>query len=117
MTARSRPMPLDSGLATLDSQPRKYVRFDPQLNTGHILQIIVLIVGGFTAYGALKSDQQAQRSELEQVKAVASVERAQNAQALADLKTDMKEMRASLNDVKESLAVLRGRAADTGGRK
>lgn len=110
-------MPLDSGLSPLDGSPRKYVKFDPQINTGHIVQIIVLIIGGFTAYGAIKADQQAQRSDLEQVKAVATVERAQNAQALADLKTDMKEMRTSLNDVKESLAILRGRAADQGSKR
>lgn len=119
MTARnSRPAPLDSGLQQLDGAQRKYVRFDPTLNTGHVLQIVVLIVGGFAAYGAIKTEQAQTKSDLEQVKAVAVIERAQTAQAIAEIKLEMKEQGKSLGDIKEGIAILRGRGAEpTGGRK
>lgn len=101
----------------LDGAQRKYVRFDPTLNTGHVLQIVVLVVGGFAAYGAIKTDQVQTRSDLEQVKAVAVIERAQTAQAIAEIKLEMKEQGKSLGDIKEGIAILRGRAAEPGSRK
>jgi len=117
-SSRSRSTPLDSGLQPLDGAQRKYVRFDPTLNTGHVLQIVVLVVGGFAAYGAIKTDQVQTRSDLEQVKAVALIERAQTTQAIAEIKLEMKEQGKSLGDIKEGIAILRGRAAEPGsGRK
>ena len=116
MTARSRPMPLDSGPMPLEGQQRKYVKFDPTLNTGHVLQIAVWLVGGALAYGALKTDLVQQKADVEQVKAVALVERVQTTQALAEIKASVKELQTSTQEIKESLAVLRGRAADVGKR-
>jgi hypothetical protein len=115
MTTRRHPQ--DSEPIPLDGPPKRYVRFEPTLNTGHVLQIVVLVVGGFSAYGALKNDQFQQRADLEQVKAVALIERAQTTQALIEIKASVKELQVSTQDVKESLAILRGRAADVGTKK
>ena len=104
--------PLDSGPAPLDTQQRKYVRLDPTLNTGHILQIVVLVIGGFTAYGALKSDAAQTKAELDQVKAVAIIERAQTAQSRSKIESSVAKLQDSNQDIKESLAILRGRAAE-----
>ena len=98
--------------APLDAQQRKYVRFDPTLNTGHVLQIVVLVVGGFAAYGALKSEAAQTKAELDQVKAVAIIERANTTMALAEIKIEMKEQGKTLGDLKEGIAILRGRAAE-----
>jgi len=117
MALRSRPAPLDSGLQQLDGAQRKYVRFDPTLNTGHVLQIAVLVIGGFMAYTAVKTEQAETRANVRQVEAQAITDRSSTKDALADLKTDIKELQKSTGEIKESLAILRGRAADTGGRK
>lgn len=117
MPGRTRPAPLDSGLMPLDGAQRKYVRFDPTLNTGHVLQIVVLIVGGALGFGAIKADQVQTKADIEQVKAVSIVERAQTAQALTEIKQEMKEQGKTLGDLKEGIAILRGRAAEPGGKR
>ena len=113
---RSKSMPLDSGLTPLEGQ-RKIVRFDPTFNTGTIAQIIVIVASAVTIYTGIKTDQVQTKADLDAVKASAAIEREQTKQALSDLKSDVKEMRTTMNDVKESLAILRGRAADAGARK
>ena len=81
------------------------------------IAVSILVVGGFSAYGVLKNDQFQQCADLEQVKAVALIERAQTTQALVEIKASVKELQVSTQDVKESLAILRGRAADVGTKK
>lgn len=117
MTTRARSMSLDSGAMPLEGERKKYVKFDPTLNTGHVLQIAVWLVGGALAYGALKTDIVQQKADVEQVKAVAIIERTQTTQALTEIKASVKELQTSTQEIKESLAVLRGRNADQGGRK
>lgn len=116
MPNRGRTTPIDSEHSPLDAPQRKYVRFDPTINTGHVLQIAVLIVGGFAAYGAIKSDAAQTKADLDQVKAIAIVERAQTTQALAEIKLSVTKLQDSTQDIKESLAILRGRAAEPRGK-
>lgn len=112
MSMRARPMPVDSEFSPLNAPQRKYVRLDPTLNTGHIIQIIVLVVGGFSAYGALKGDAAQTKADLDQVKAVSLIERAQTGASLAKIELSVSKLQDSNQDIKESLAILRGRAAE-----
>jgi citrate synthase len=112
MTARSRPMPLEDG--SQEGQPKRFMKFDPTINTGTIAQIIVIVASAVTIYTGIREDQVKQRAELDSVKAAALVERLATKEALADLKTDVKELQKSTNEVKESLAILRGRQQDNG---
>ncbi len=93
------------------------MKFDPTVNTGTLLQIVVILASAFTIYSGMREDQVKQKAELEAVKATALAERVQTKEALTELKADMKELQKTTNDVKESLAILRGRAADSGTRK
>ncbi len=107
------PPPPDSTSAPLDQQKRsQYVRFDPTLNTGHVIQIAVLVIGGFVTFAALRTDQAQTKADLDQVKAVALVESAQTKATLADIRSEMKEQGKTLGDLKEGIAILRGRAAE-----
>jgi hypothetical protein len=108
----------DSGPMPLEGQ-RKYVRFDPTFNAGTVAQILVLIVGGALAFGAVKTELATQKVEIEANKIAAFRDNANTSEALKELKTDVKELQKGMNDVKESLAILRGRAAtnDAGTRK
>ncbi|MEJ7685609.1 MAG: hypothetical protein WKG52_00665 [Variovorax sp.] len=117
MATRSQQASLESGSMPLEGQPRKVVRFDPTFNTGTIVQIVVIVASAFSIYTGLKTDTVQQKAELESVKASALVERIQTKESLADLKADVKEIQKTTNDVKESLAILRGRGSDTGARK
>lgn len=118
MTARqSRPMPLESGLVPLESQQRKIVRFDPTFNTGTIAQIVVIVASAVTIYTGIKTDQVQTKAELDAVKSATVVDRVQTKEALSDLKQDVKDLQKSTNEIKESLAILRGRAADQGSKR
>jgi hypothetical protein len=90
------------------------MKFDPTINTGTIVQIVVVLASASTIFFGLKAENQQNKADLDQVKAVAAVERAQTTQALAEIKAEMKEQGKTLGDLKEGIAILRGRAADTG---
>ena len=93
------------------------MKFDPTINTGTIVQILVVASSALAIYNGIKTDQVQTRADLEAVKAAASMERDQTKAALSELKADLKELRGATGEIKESLAILRGRAADSGGRK
>jgi len=110
MTRTTRPAPLE------DEHPegKRLMKFDPTINSGTILQTVVIAISGVALFFGLKADNAATKADLEQTKAVAVIERAQTAQALAEIKLEMKEQGKTLGDLKEGIAILRGRAADTG---
>jgi hypothetical protein len=106
---RTRPSPLEP-----ETDGKRLMKFDPTINTGTILQTVVVALSAVALFYGLKADWAATKADLEQTKAVAVIERAQTAQALAEIKAEMKEQGKTLGDLKEGIAILRGRAADTG---
>lgn len=109
---RTRPAPLENEI-----EGKRLMKFDPTINTGTILQTGVIALSAVALFFGLKAENAQNKAELEQVKAVAAVERAQTAQALAEIKAEMKEQGKTLGDLKEGIAILRGRAADTGAKR
>lgn len=93
------------------------MKFDPTINSGTILQIVVVAASAFGIYSGMRVDQTATRMKVEAVEAAAIADRQQTKEALGDLRGDMKELQKSTQDIKESLAILRGRAAEPSGRK
>lgn len=93
------------------------MKFDPTINTGTILQTVVVALATVALFYGLRAENAQNRAELEQVKAVAAVERAQTTQALTEIKAEMKEQGKTLSDLKEGIAILRGRSAETGGKR
>lgn len=93
------------------------MKFDPQINMGTIMQMVVVVCSAFGIYAGLRDEQRQTKSDLDQVKAVAVIERAQTVQAIAEIKSEMKEQGKSLGDIKEGIAILRGRAAEPGGKR
>lgn len=97
---------------------KKFVRFDPTFNTGTLATIITIVTSAAGIYSGIQSDLVKQKSEMDSVKAIAVVEREQTKAALTDLKETTKDLQRSLGEIKQDLAVLRGRAsAENGGRK
>jgi len=110
---RTKPAPLEGDLA----EGKRLMKFDPTINTGTIMQTVVVALSAVALFYGLKSENAQNKADLEQVKAVAAVERAQTTQALAEIKAEMKEQGKTLGDLKEGIAILRGRAADTGAKR
>lgn len=112
--ARTRPAPLGD---TAPTEGKRLMRFDPTINTGTIVQILVVASSALALYNGIRTEQVQTKADVEAVKAAAATDREQTKAALAELKADLKELRGATGEIKESLAILRGRTADTGGRK
>ena len=98
------------------TERKRYMKFDPTFNTGTIVQIAVIVIGGFSLFYTMKQDQALQKAELEYVKASILIERASTKDSLIEIKQEVKALQTSMNSVNESLAVLRGRAAAGNGK-
>lgn len=116
MVRNSRPMPLDSASMPLEGQQKKLMKFDPTINTGTIIQIGAILLTGFFAFSALKTELATTKVEIAANKDAAMRDNAVNAEALKDLKAEVKDLKKSVDDIKEGVAILRGRAADTSSR-
>lgn len=110
---RTKPAPLEEEHA----EGKRLMKFDPTITTGTILQTVVVALTGLAFFYGLKAENASTRADLEQTKAVAVIERAQTAQALAEIKLEMKEQGKTLSDLKEGIAILRGRAVEPGGKR
>lgn len=98
-------------------QPGRFMKFDPTVSTGTIIQTLVFIVGVATAYGGYREDQVKQDGRIAQVEVLADKDRESTKDALKEIKTQVSDLQKSNQEIKESLAILRGRAAEPGSRK
>jgi uncharacterized protein YlxW (UPF0749 family) len=88
---------------------RKLLRFDPTVSSGTLMQILVLIGGGIAAYTTYQTDKATQKLEIEQVKQSAVAEKLATKESLTELKTDVKEVQRTLNQVTNTLAIINER--------
>lgn len=91
------------------SERRRYVKFDPTLQVGTIVEILVIVVGIALAWGTLKSDQQLQRSDIDSIKKGADEQKLVSKEALAEIRGDVKEVQRTLNQVNTTLAGIEAR--------
>lgn len=97
------------GRLPVRTERRQLMRYDPTINSGHILQVLVLMLGGAGFYGTYAADKRQTDLEVAQVKRDAEAQRAVVKEALGDLKTDVKDIQRTLIDVSQSIAVLKAR--------
>ncbi len=86
---------------------RPLVRFDPTFNSGTIVQIVVICVGGLLAFGAVKEQLATQRTDIENVKSNAVAESLRVKDSITDLKGDVKEVQRSINELGQRLAEIK----------
>ena len=78
---------------------KKYFQFDPTFNTGHALQILVLVLGGVSLWSQLAADRATQRLEIDQIKREAAAEVGRSKESIAELKGDVKRMEGTVNQM------------------
>jgi uncharacterized protein YlxW (UPF0749 family) len=93
---------------------RRLMKFDPTINTGTILQIATMVVVGAIAFATVRGELMTQKVEIEANRLTAERENKRNEESLRELKADVRELQKSVNDIKEGVAILRGRASDMG---
>lgn len=87
----------------LDQPRRRIINWLPNFDAGSVGIILTLCSGIFWFGGELKET----RSGLAQVKSDTVAEAARNKEAIAAVAADVKTIQATVNDVRESLAVIR----------
>ena len=90
------------------------MKFDPTVNSGTLLQILVVLCSAVAIYTGIRNDQVQNRADIDAVKAASAVDREQTKAALAEIKSDLKELSKVTGDMKESLGILRGGVAANG---
>lgn len=93
------------------------MKFDPTISTGTIIQTLVFVISVAVAYGAYREDQTKQDGRIAQVEVLADKDRESTKDALKEIKVQVSDLQKSNQEIKESLAILRGRAAEPGSRK
>lgn len=97
------PMPLDI------QGRRKFFQYNPNVDSGTLLSILVMVVGGFVAYGTYTSDKAAQAARVTAIEKEVLENRVTVKEAVTDLKDEVKDVQRTLRGVNESLAVLKAR--------
>ena len=92
-------------MAAQNDQAKK-VQFDPTVSAGALLQIATMLISVGMAYGMLKGDQQTMRTEAITLKERVAEDKAAVKETLTDLRTDMKQMQATLGEMKVSLSTI-----------
>jgi hypothetical protein len=78
---------------------RRFMRFDPQINMGHILQIVVLIFGIFAAYNNLDKRQEIMDQKVKLLESESEKKSAMWTKALDDLRDDMKDSSRKIDEL------------------
>lgn len=78
---------------------RRFLRFDPQINMGHILQIVVLIFGIVAAYNNLDKRQEILDQKFQLLQAESKEKTSLLTKSLDDIRDDMKESGRKIDDL------------------
>lgn len=90
------------------------MKFEPSVNTGQIIQILTIVVAVTLAYGRLAANDVKQADDLMHMKNQVTAEAVRNKETFSDIRAEQKDQTRILNDLNLAVAVLRGRAAETG---
>ncbi|MBN9411347.1 MAG: TMF family protein [Burkholderiales bacterium] len=97
----------DSDIVPLENgRPRRRVSFDPTINLGHVLTFVGFMVAGFSAYSTLDKRQSVYEQQMTFVVENARAQEMRLNAALGELKTDMKELQRSVNDLSRNTSAV-----------
>lgn len=90
------------------------MKFEPTLNTGQLLQMCLVLVTVGMVYGIISTKIEHQNEKIVAIER--SIEQQVRAfqQANQDTRSDLKEVTRAVNELTTGVALLRGRAAETG---
>ena len=99
--------------------PKRFIRFDPTVSSGTLIQIGSIVILAATAYASYREDRTKFQAELdagkvsiESVKANAERDRSDSRSAVNEIRSDVKDVKADVSQINKTLAVLeaQGRA-------
>jgi len=88
------------------------MKFNPEITTGTILTIVSMVATVFIAYSAIDKQVSNQQIQIRALEVKDGEMTARGNERYGDLKLEIKELKSSVGDIKESLAIIRGRMAE-----
>ena len=101
--------------------PKRYIRFDPTVSSGTLIQVGSLLIVMATAYATYREDQTKIKADIEAakvearvgietVKANAERDRGDSRAAVNEIRSDVKDVKADVSQISKTLAVLEARS-------
>jgi len=94
-----------------EEKPRRFFQFKPDVTSGTLIQILVILAGAVVAYGTYQSDKTQTRADIEAVKIASESNRKQVQDALVEIKVEMREIRDKVNQTSTNVEVLKAQGA------
>src|SRR4051812_6034411 len=85
---------------------RHLFRFDPTINSGHLVQIAVILLGMATAYGTYQVDKTKTQIEVAQLRQETVDARALLKENIGEIKRDIRDVQKTVNELSTNLAIL-----------
>lgn len=86
---------------------RRFWRFDPTVSTGALIQIGVVIVGLFAAWGTYQADRTTIRLQIEMIQANASADKQLVKEQALELKNQLTKVQDTITQVDKSVIEIR----------
>jgi hypothetical protein len=102
MSEETEPMPLSGDRR----EHRKFMRFDPTVSAGTIMQFVGLLLMFGAAWATYQSDKATQKLETDQIKQQAVNDRIATKESITELKIDLREMQRTLISVDKGMSSL-----------
>lgn len=99
------------GLKRNSDSRHRFLRFDPTVSTGTLLQIGALVGTIVVGYSTYREDRVETKAAIEAVKATAVRDREEMTKAVESFRGDLKELKTKMDGVGENIAVLKAQNA------
>ena len=95
------------GLKRASDTRHRFLRFDPTVSTGTLLQIGALVCTVAVGYSTYREDRVETKASIDAVKATAGRDREEMTKAVESFRSDLKELKTKMDGVGENIAVLK----------
>ena len=86
------------------SEPTKKVKFDPTINLGHLLTFIAMVIGVMSSYSLLDKRVGVLEERSNTAIAQAADKQAEQKESLREIKSDIKDLQRSVNEISRAVA-------------
>jgi hypothetical protein len=80
------------------------IRFDPTINAGHILTFVAMVVGVMTSYSLLDKRIGVLEEKASSAVTQSAERQLEQKEALKEIKSDVKDLQRSINEISRALA-------------
>ncbi|MES3015711.1 MAG: hypothetical protein V4750_18530 [Pseudomonadota bacterium] len=104
-------------LARRVADKHRFLRFDPTVSSGSLMQLVTLLIGFAIAYGTYQSDRTQTKNDIKAIEVATERDRADAKAGSTRISEDMKEMKADIKEMGSKLTTIQAQTSITRGTK